>query len=76
MNKPIGSAIRSCRMKEELSQVQLSQLLGVRPALLCQWELGRKIPSFPTVMKIDEVFQGKLLDDSTVRPWACGGGGL
>jgi len=71
----IGKRCRKLRRENELSQRQMAELLGVKTNLTIRnWENGVHPLPLEMALKLDELFQGKLLDSPDVRPWAVNGG--
>jgi transcriptional regulator with XRE-family HTH domain len=72
MNKRIGTIIYNLRTSKEISQQQLADLISCRQASISDWELGRVVPSVVYLLKLNEVFGGKLFEelgkDSPVVP--------
>jgi len=70
--KKINTIIYNLRTHKKLSQQKLAELIGCRQASISDWELGRQIPNGEYLIKLNEVFGGKLFDelgkDSPVVP--------
>ena len=56
----IGKTVRSQRLKKQLSQKELAQIVGVNDTMICQIEKGLKIPSLPTAFEIAKALECTL----------------
>ena len=56
----IARGIIRDRVKAGLSQKQLAKLAGIRVETLCRIETGRRVPSVPTIEKIDGALKQSL----------------
>ena len=70
----VGEKIRMLRLAERISQKRLGELMGKTANTVSLWERGKIQPSVDTLLEVDKLFQGKLLDSPDVRPWAVNGG--
>lgn len=48
-------AVKSLRVKQNLSQAELAEALGVTQGAVSQWETGLTMPTLPMLAKIAEV---------------------
>lgn len=64
--------LRLARMKKGLNQNQLAKIVGVDPALICQYEHGKRRPSINTARKIADaldIFWADIFEeDENDRP--------
>lgn len=52
-----GSALRRARLDRNLSQIELAAALGKRcSSQLCEWEKGKRPPSFPDALALERFF--------------------
>ncbi|ALS02106.1 XRE family transcriptional regulator [Enterococcus silesiacus] len=58
----IGDKIKEQRLKKELTQEQLSELLNVSRSTVSSWEVGRNYPDLETIVAISDLF-GISLDN-------------
>ncbi|WP_086315259.1 hypothetical protein A5821_002701 [Enterococcus sp. 7F3_DIV0205] len=58
----IGDKIKEQRLKKELTQEQLSDLLNVSRSTVSSWEVGRNYPDLETIVAISDLF-GISLDN-------------
>ncbi|EOH96113.1 hypothetical protein UAY_03023 [Enterococcus moraviensis ATCC BAA-383] len=58
----IGDKIKEQRLKKELTQAQLSELLNVSRSTVSSWEVGRNYPDLETIIAISDLF-GISLDN-------------
>lgn len=58
----IGDKIKEQRLKKELTQEQLSELLNVSRSTVSSWEVGRNYPDLETIVAISNLF-GISLDN-------------
>lgn len=54
--KHIGQQIRHQRQKNGMTQKVLGEKLGVMPATVSAWELGKISPQIVTVIQIEDIF--------------------
>jgi transcriptional regulator with XRE-family HTH domain len=47
-----GQRLRDLRVRAGLTQRQLADLLQLPAPRVCEWEHGRKVPSWPTVCRL------------------------
>jgi len=50
----LGDRIRAARRRKLLGQNRLAKKIGVVPNIISSYELGKIIPSLPTLMKLSE----------------------
>ena len=72
--KEFGIICRKLRRERDLTIEVLAAMVGVRHSTISTWEAGQNYPSIGTVLRLDQIFDGKLLDSPDVRPWAVNGG--
>jgi len=48
--------IKMLREEKNLSQLQLANILQVNQTTVSTWELGKKLPDFPNIVKIAKFF--------------------
>lgn len=61
----IGKIIKEYRENQGMSQLDLSTLVGVAPAQICQYESGKRIPrlkNFKAIVQILQIPEMKLGD--------------
>lgn len=58
----IGDKIKEQRLRKELTQEQLSELLNVSRSTVSSWEVGRNYPDLETIVAISDLF-GISLDN-------------
>lgn len=56
----IGDKIKELRLKKELTQDQLAQLLNVSRPTVSSWEVGRNYPDLETLISISDLFNISL----------------
>jgi transcriptional regulator with XRE-family HTH domain len=61
-NIVLGSNVRALREKNNLSQEELAQAIGLRQSMISEIERGNRTPSLPVVGRIAETF-GVSLDE-------------
>lgn len=62
--------IKEYRQKKGLSQMRLSELIGVHQTAISQWEKGRTVPDRNSLIKLAEIFEvsvDELLSDGADR---------
>ena len=57
-----GEKIRIARKKADLTQKEVSDKMGVTPAMLAQYETGKRLPKLSTLQKIAEAIGCSLSD--------------
>lgn len=58
----IGPALRLLRLERGLRQFELAQRTGVTKAMLSAYERHRRLPSLPTLAKLLDALDARLLD--------------
>ena len=53
----IGKFIRTARRKQELTQRQLADRIGVKPGTISKWECGRGLPELVNILPLCEVLE-------------------
>ncbi|MBP2097663.1 helix-turn-helix domain-containing protein [Enterococcus rivorum] len=56
----IGDKIKEQRLRKELTQNQLAQLLNVSRSTVSSWEVGRNYPDLDTIVSISDLFNISL----------------
>jgi len=51
----IGKFIRTARRKQELTQRQLADRIGVKPGTISKWECGRGMPDLEAILPLCEI---------------------
>lgn len=59
-NKKVGKNILDLRKGQSLTQVELSNLLGVSHQAVSKWEQGECLPDIEILLKLGQVFQKSL----------------
>lgn len=60
--KTMAQAMREARLKADISVAELSEMSGVSPNTIWQWEKGRVFPSLITVQAVAHAL-GMTIDD-------------
>ena len=56
----IGKFIAECRKKENLTQMQLAEKLGITDRAISKWENGNSTPDLEKIVKLAEIFNVSL----------------
>lgn len=51
-----GNKLKAMRKELGLKQIQLAEKLGTFPAVLCQWEKGKYVPSAVNILSLGRFF--------------------
>lgn len=70
----IGEQLRSARQKQQLSQEQIAEMLGVSRQTISNWETSKSYPDIERVMRLAEIYHlslDELLrgDQQMVKTW-------
>ena len=49
MTLDVGEKIKNLRIDKGLPQDELAERLGVSRALVCKWEMGKRLPAYSTL---------------------------
>ena len=49
MNETFGQRLKRIRKSKKLTQTKLAKKIGISQHLICDYEVGRTIPSLPTI---------------------------
>lgn len=65
-----GNAIARRRLELGMTQAELADKLGIKPAALSRWENGRVIPKIDALLKLSKALDCTVEDliDSTLVP--------
>ena len=59
-NKEIGKRISELRKKNNITQVQLAEKLGVSKGTVAMWETGKRQPNFETLDELSDIFDKRI----------------
>lgn len=52
-----GNTLRTLRLKENMTQAQLAQKLGLTKSVISAYETGLRLPSYETLIHIAKIFR-------------------
>lgn len=58
----VGGKIKAYRLKKDLTQDQLAELMEVKRQTISSWETGRTEPNFKEAMKLCAIFECSVED--------------
>lgn len=72
MKISFGESLRRARIKNELSQQKLADMLFVTRSTIANWESGRRIPDYETILKLtkylDTDFSAMIINNNEEKP--------
>ncbi len=72
MKISFGESLRRARIKNELSQQKLADMLFVTRSTIANWESGRRIPDYETILKLtkylDTDFSAVIINNNEEKP--------
>ena len=66
----MGAKIEAARKRQNMSQAELGQRVGVGQTAVCRWETGAAQPSYDNLLKLSIILEtpmSRLLDDTPER---------
>lgn len=60
--KTFGDNLRDARLKANMTQIEISEILGINQAVYCQYETAAKAPNINLAAKIAEILHVSLDD--------------